>query len=242
MYVLGAATLEEQQEVEQMSTLYPEIKAELLALQIAMDEYAYEFEVEPAPHVKQMIESKLFEANSIFRDEKAVKKELNLPQTRDLGVFWKGFALVASVLLIISVVMTGFFYQLWQTSENQLAIVKKENSQIASEVKVIENTNNVIVTIKGVKELAPDLEAWVYWDKTTHETHIFCPTLPVPPEGKQYQLWAIDGESVVDAGVFDLKGLQKVKNVDKFQKFAVSLEKKGGVPKAEGAIYALGGV
>ncbi len=113
---------------------------------------------------------------------------------------------------------------------------------MASEVKVIENTNNIIVTIKGAQDLAPELEAWVYWDKTTHETHIFCPALPAPPTGKQYQLWAIDGKNVVDAGVFDLKGLQKVKKVDKFQKFVVTLERAGGVPKAEGKIYASGGV
>ena len=148
----------------------------------------------------------------------------------------------SSCVFMLSLVANLYLHLKWQTSESQLVTVKKESEMMLSELKVIENTNNVIVTIKGEKDLAPELEAWVYWDKATHETHIFCPTLPAPPAGKQYQLWAIDGEKVVDAGVFDLKGLQKVKKVDKFQKFAVTLERAGGVPKAEGKIYASGGV
>ena len=223
MYVLGATTQEEQQEVERMTQLYPEIKAELLDLQSAIDDYAYQFEVPPAPHIKKNIEEKIFSAKNIF------KNEIQENNTKKRTILWKSYAIAAGIMFFaLSFMANIYFHSKWQ--------------EVASEVKIIENTNNVIVTIKGEKDLAPELEAWVYWDKTTHETHIFCPTLPAPPAGKQYQLWAIDGEKVVDAGVFDLKGLQKVKKVDKFQKFAVTLERAGGVPKAEGKIYASGGV
>ncbi len=240
MYVLGATTQEEQQEVERMAELYPEIKTELLDLQSAIDDYAYQFEVPPAPHIKQIIEEKILSTDNIFKNELIENKENN---TEKPYFFWKSYTIAAGLIFFaLSLLANIYFYSQWQTSENQLVSIKKENQTMASEVKVIENTNNIIVTIKGAQDLAPELEAWVYWNKITHETHIFCPTLPAPPTGKQYQLWAIDGENVVDAGVFDLKGLQKVKKVDKFQKFVVTLERTGGVPKAEGKIYASGGV
>ena len=241
MYVLGATTQEEQQEVERMAELYPEIKAELLALQSAIDDYAYKFEVPPAPHIKQMIAQKILSNEHIFKNELKGNQSKNCTPNSQFS--WKSYTTATGfIFFALSLLANIYFYSQWQTSENHLISIKKENQTMASEVKIIENTNNVIVTIKGAQDLAPELEAWVYWDKTTHETHIFCPTLPAVPAGKQYQLWAIDGTNVIDAGVFDLKGLQKVKKVDKFQKFVVTLERAGGVPKAEGKIYASGGV
>ncbi len=244
MYVLGAATQEEQQEVERMSELYPEIKAELLELQSAIDNYAYQFDVPPAPHLKDEIIQKIFSTENIFKNELTENQGNSQKNNQEKPYFfWESYKAAAGfIFLALSLLANIYFYSQWQTSENQIVSIKRENQTMASEVKVIENTNNIIVTIKGAEDLAPALEAWVYWDKTTHETHIFCPTLPTPPTGKQYQLWAIDGNNVVDAGVFDLKGLQKVKKVDKFQKFVVTLERTGGVPKAEGKIYASGGV
>ncbi len=97
MYVLGATTQEEQQEVERMAELYPEIKAELLDLQSAIDDYAYQFEVPPAPHIKQMIEEKILSTDNIFKNELTENKENN---TEKPYFFWKSYTTAAGFIFL----------------------------------------------------------------------------------------------------------------------------------------------
>jgi hypothetical protein len=53
--------------------------------------------------------------------------------------------------------------------------------------------------------------------------------LPVAPEGKQYQLWAIVDGKPVDAGLLDNpETFEKMKSLGNAQAFAISLEAKGG--------------
>ncbi|MGB3617133.1 MAG: anti-sigma factor, partial [Catalinimonas sp.] len=58
--------------------------------------------------------------------------------------------------------------------------------------------------------------------------------LPVPPAGKQYQLWGIAGGQPVSMGVFNLPTggaeLQAVAAVPNAQAYAVTLEPTGGSP------------
>ena len=94
MYVLGATTQEEQQEVERMTQLYPEIKAELLELQSAIDDYAYQFEVPPAPHIKKNIEEKIFSSQNIF------KNEIQENNIKKRSILWKSYSIAAVVAFL----------------------------------------------------------------------------------------------------------------------------------------------
>jgi anti-sigma-K factor RskA len=68
------------------------------------------------------------------------------------------------------------------------------------------------------------------------------------PAGKDYQLWVIEkGKAPVDAGVFcvDAKGSAQIRfkpkaDVAMAATFAITLEKKGGVPAPEGTMMLLG--
>ena len=75
--------------------------------------------------------------------------------------------------------------------------------------------------------------------------------LPETAKDKDYQLWVVDPKiaNPVDAGVFsvDDKGavhfhFKPKSSVSGVGTFAVSLEKKGGVPKAEGPMVLAGNV
>ena len=63
----------------------------------------------------------------------------------------------------------------------------------------------------------------------TKQAYIDILDLPIPDEGKQYQLWALVGGKPVDAGVFELvSGIQRVKDIPEADAWAVTLEPKGG--------------
>lgn len=89
----------------------------------------------------------------------------------------------------------------------------------------------------------------VAWQPASQSGVIQISHLPVPAPGKDYQLWAVDAghKDPVDAGIVhvDQNGIGQVRfhPVDaarQVKAFAVSLERKGGVPKAEGPIILVG--
>lgn len=89
------------------------------------------------------------------------------------------------------------------------------------------------IVLKGV-EKSPNSLATVIFNANKKEAFIEVNSLPAPPTGKQYQLWAIRGEEKVSMGVFDLpKSADEyiaVPFVDEPDAFAVTLENQGGSP------------
>jgi anti-sigma-K factor RskA len=78
----------------------------------------------------------------------------------------------------------------------------------------------------------PGMEAKVYWNKQTKQAMVAIDTLPMNPQGMQYELWAINDKGTpVAEGVFDAgtKDMLLMKQVDNATAFAVTLEKQGGV-------------
>ena len=75
----------------------------------------------------------------------------------------------------------------------------------------------------------------VFWSKEKGDTYLSLVNMPMPPQGKQYQLWVIQDGKPVDMGMIPndmvYGGMQKIdKSILKGQAFAISLEKEGGNP------------
>jgi anti-sigma-K factor RskA len=97
----------------------------------------------------------------------------------------------------------------------------------------------------------PEAQAIAVWDPSRETGLLTVAKLPVIADNQDYQLWVVDPAypNPVDGGVFKpgadghvvltFKGNKPIKSV---AAFAISLEKKGGVPKAEGPIVLLGKV
>lgn len=107
-----------------------------------------------------------------------------------------------------------------------------------------------IATLASMAGNSPQALAVAVWNPTTQQGLLRVDKLPALADDKDYQLWLIDPAypNPVDGGVFTVdpatggarisfKPNQRVNNA---AKFAVSLERKGGVPKAEGPIVLLG--
>ena len=86
---------------------------------------------------------------------------------------------------------------------------------------------------EGVKvgSLAPRSSANVYWDSARSDVYLVVKNMPKLPSDQQYQLWALIDKKAKDLGVFDAtddKVILKMKNTQKAQAFAITIEKKGG--------------
>jgi hypothetical protein len=106
-----------------------------------------------------------------------------------------------------------------------------------------------IATLASMLGNSPAALAVAVWDPSREEGILAVSKLPAAASEKDYQLWVIDSQypAPVNAGVFVVDPVtgeaQVVFKPDRplrsIAKFAVSLERKGGVPKREGPIVLL---
>jgi anti-sigma-K factor RskA len=91
--------------------------------------------------------------------------------------------------------------------------------------------------------------AVVVWDEAKQRGIIKLSNFPPPADGKDYQLWVIDSKkgAPVSGGIVPVSanGVAQVsfapdEPVRKPDKFAISIEREGGAPKAAGPIILLG--
>ncbi len=106
-----------------------------------------------------------------------------------------------------------------------------------------------IATLSSQLATAPDASAAVVWDGERQEGVLKVSNVPANAEDRDYQIWIVDPdyENPVDGGTFHVTGdspkdiaFKPKSPVKSANAFAVSLERKGGVPKAEGPMVLLG--
>jgi anti-sigma-K factor RskA len=107
-----------------------------------------------------------------------------------------------------------------------------------------------ITTLASMLKNSPQALAVAVWNPATQQGVLQVDKLPALAADKDYQLWVVDPQypNPVDGGVFTVnaqtgaahvqfKAKQAVRAINAF---AVTLERKGGVPKAEGPFVLLG--
>ncbi|MEP7318023.1 MAG: anti-sigma factor, partial [Panacibacter sp.] len=163
--------------------------------------------------------------------------------TKRIGL-WKYMAAASIILLVASAALNFYLYNNYQdtTSKYQALLTERNSLQANNDVfrtklndfeesmRIIENPDMRIVKLDPVAGKESNL-ATVYWNTKTKDVYIIPSKLAAVPAGKQYQLWAIVDGQPVDAGLIgDCTGVCKMTNTPKAQKFAITLEEKGGSP------------
>lgn len=106
-----------------------------------------------------------------------------------------------------------------------------------------------IASLSAQVETYAKTTAVIVWDPEKQRGILKLANLPQPGNGKDYQLWVIDPKYAqpVNGGIVPVgeDGLARVnftpdQPVKKAEKFAISIEPTGGVPKATGPIVLLG--
>jgi anti-sigma-K factor RskA len=252
-YVLGGLSREEALEVEQMASKYPEVKAELDAIQNSFANYAESLAVMPNPSLKKKILSQI----DALVDRQEETKVIPINNKKMLIAEYIAAASISAA--IISAGIAYHFYRKYEHTQGQLVSIQQQHALMSQHTnttsynmaKKLEESSEMIamltddataaIELKGMSP-APDAEAKVFWNRQSKEVMLQIDKLPPAPADKQYQLWAMKDGKPIDAGVFNaVKDFHKMANIDDAQAFAVTLEKKGGsaTPTME-AMYLMG--
>lgn len=267
-YALGTTTAQETKEVECMAKIYPEIKEELEAAKLVLEQYAIAHQT-PAPasaknNIMAMIEDTPMDE---VEDTKPVAEEkttkvVSLNQTHKAKK--PNVARLMAAASIALLVAFAFMYsnkinELEEVS-NQISDLQTNNQEIAKQLADIQGEKEYnqemvdFLSDPSSKQVAmaatgldPNAAARVFWNSENEETYLVVDNLPTPPEGKQYQLWAIVDGAPTDMGMLsidtDSEEMHKMKPVANAQAFAITLEDEGGKPSPNlEMLYVIGNV
>jgi anti-sigma-K factor RskA len=148
--------------------------------------------------------------------------------------YWLPWAIAACLALTCA-------YLIAERSGLQKRITRLEQRDMLSQVQIASLSSKV--------KNAPDANAVVVWDEKKQRGVLKVTKLPRNEKNRDYQLWLVDPryKDPVDGGVFHVVNdgslripFQPASPVREAKGFAISLERKGGVTKAEGPIVLLG--
>jgi anti-sigma-K factor RskA len=263
-YVLGNATAGEIKLIREMEKIHPEIRKEIEEIEASLMRYAEADADMPFEKLKEKLMSQLFETKPLPKKTGSV---VNI-RALDGSPKWMRYAVAASVGLLIGVSaftitlydkLDRVMFELMDARAQNEVIVEelgkqldiltdqaKELSDKKMELAMIMKPDSKMIKLKGL-DIAPDATAMVLWNTKDKQVFINTASLPVPPPGKQYQLWALVDGKPVDAGVFDVTdgtfAIQQMKDMPEAQAFAVTLENAGGSPSPTmEAMYLMGKV
>ena len=250
LYVNGLASPGEVQEVEELAAKHPEIQLEIDAIRQALEQYVLAHQVRPPAGLKTKIMERIEGTPKPRPAESKPATDGSPARTFDNGK--SGSVSIASVAtwllalgMIAACVTAYLFYDQNKKTQAELAAAQAQSEQFKLECETRQKRDDALkdqfiairhqatrpIHLKGTK-LAEDAVAVVYWNNIRRTSYLDVVNLPVPPAGKQYQLWAIVDGKLAGMGVFEVKpdsnDLLTVPFVENAQAFAVTLEPQGG--------------
>ena len=253
LFSMGLTSAAETAEVNQWAAQYPEVAAEIEAIQTGLEKYALTHAIAPAALVKDKIFSAI-NSKSVAPVVDLKTSDNNTAKIYSISPVWKYAAAASIILLVGSLIFNYTFYNKYQTANTELATTQSELQQqkdmadaMKKEFDVIGDKNAKPFILAGMPDV-PDADARIYWMKNTGDVYIDPSNLPQPEKGKQYQFWAIVDGVPVSGGMIDtnieINGkkvrLQKMKSFGQAQAFAVSLEDAGPEKPAPSKVVVLG--
>jgi anti-sigma-K factor RskA len=248
LYVLGQLSATERREVEDMATKYPEVKAEISAIELAMESYAIQNAVEPSADIEAQIFAKISPATAdhIKTEPKVIPM---YPNENEGSLRKLRYALVAcSILLAISLGALFSAHKELKEANFQITALttdKEKFAQVASQLEfekagmenqiaMTKTDEWTTVKLAGVPN-SPKAEMLVYWNKYNKNVLINYSAMDLPKtdQAHEYQLWALVDGKPVSLGVFGstenaTEAVRQMETIQKAQAFAVTIEPTGG--------------
>jgi anti-sigma-K factor RskA len=238
LYVMDALSPAEKVEFERILALHPELKKEMETVEKTLMKHAEDNAIDPPAYLKEKV------YNTIVSDQSNVRKsdEAKIVQLRPVSSLYAGIA-ASIILAVVSAACAFIFYGKWKTAEEKILAYEQEKSVLTDQLQQVNqiyaDSKNQLAIIRdeNTRSIAllstkPDQQffARVYWNSRSKKSFIDVTTLPAPDKSQQYQLWALVDGKPVDAGVFNVDSLtiQQVKDVERADAWAVTLEPAGG--------------
>jgi anti-sigma-K factor RskA len=265
-YALGELDPAAQAEVERWAARYPEVRQELDELLAGLGVYAEAHTLAPPAGLRDRVLSRVLAEIggtetapatapvaapvaaaptmrvSASNPRPAETYAAEPPATRS-----SGWAIAASVALLLSLAANALLYSRWQQTSTELVAAQNSQARFAQSSQVMERRLNstqeqlhILRSPKEYKMVAlagtpahPTAQARVMYNATAHRVYLDVQQLPPLPAGKQYQLWALDKGKPVDAGMLAANtatgdSIQQMKDIASAQAFAMTVEPVGG--------------
>ena len=243
-YVLGLASQEEMAEFERMCAAHQEVRMAREAFEQQLEQRALANGIKPPANLQSKIFAELeIETDKLKSNGERIVADQEMVKSAPVTTMrWWKYATAAAVILLLGSAALNIYYanqartykNLYTAETNRVAEANrvwetrmKEYEDLFAKVR---DTNMIAVIMPGVQE-HPESKATVYWDKQTKDVYLVVNMLSQPPQGKQYQLWAMVNGKPTDAGVLDWNDsdfVARMKNIPVAQGFAITLENEGG--------------
>lgn len=249
LYVFGTLNEAETEEVSRMSDKHQEIRDEILSIEKAVISLSFSM----APYLSASNFDKI--RNQLILKHGGVVEM----KSRNNWVAYIGWA--AAILLLVGI---GYQYTQHEQVQNQIVTVETEKAKLKEEMNsllvknkqtetvlaVVRDENNTVIPLAG-QAVAPEAKAKIYWNKQTQSVYVDASGLPEPPEGKVYQVWALQlSPSLVPTSIGLLDNFKSnasrlfaVESTTGAQGFGITLEPAGGsLTPTMDQLYTLGKV
>jgi hypothetical protein len=262
-YALGELDPAGQAEVEALARRFPEVRQELDDLLAGLGVYAEAHALTPPAGMRERVLGRVLADIKNTAPAAPVAPVAEVPTMRVSAsnphvassaapvvapaTRGNGWAIAASVALLLSLVGNAILYTNWQKTSNDLTVALNEQTRFASTTQVMErrlsSTQEQLHILRSPQEYKmvalagtpahPTAQARVLYNKASHRVYLDVAQLPPLPPGKQYQLWALDNGKPVDAGVLTAAAtagsdMQQMKDIASAQAFAMTVEPTGG--------------
>ena len=165
-----------------------------------------------------------------------------LPAAKTTTGFYKYAFAACLVALIASLAALYSLNERLNESYGQIAALQSRNQNFANRVNLLDKEINIfhdpafkLIKLQGTPK-APKAQLTVAWNPAQKKVMIDMQAMKLAEndDAHQYQLWAIVNGKPVDLGVFDARGnstgMIEMSPIANAVAFAVTLEKRGGVP------------
>jgi len=262
-HVLGELAPADQAEVEAWAARSPQVRQELDELITGLGVYAEAYSVAPPAGARARILGRVLAEISIaeapvaatpapFAAPPTMRVSASNPRPAEtyapapVAQRNSGWAIAASVALLLSLGANALLYSRWQNANSELVAAQNSQARFAQTSQVVErrlqNTQSQLQVFRSpqFKTVAmagtpahPQAHARVLFNRVNHRVYLDVQELPPLPAGKQYQLWALDKGKPIDAGVLAATtaagdDLQQMKDIASAQTFAMTVEPTGG--------------
>ena len=215
LYALSSCSPKEAMEVERMLASSNIVRQEYDQIQIGIEVLAKSRSTSPPPGTRENILSQLSE-----EIDQTIPKNDNTVNTKETSKFWK---VLTGLALLISLCLLFFQINKNRSLEKEIEQLNKTMAQHSTEANTMnlalndlqkeydflvnENTKKVVLS---ENQKYQDLQLVAYWNENEQKTLLDIKSMPKPPAGKCFQLWAdVNGEMISVAVISnDKKQLQ----------------------------------
>lgn len=250
LYVAGALSEKENEEVYNLMLQHPEILQEVLNIESAI----LKLTASVAP--KNNSDNTLTAIKTHLGLGNEETKVISIAKPKYNWLTYTGWA--ASVFLAAGLLWTVSKNNELQSNikvaetQQELLETQIENSKNSLEeanilISVLRDDNITKIPLAGQGNFASTY-AKVYWDKNSQRIFLDAQGLPEPPEGKVYQVWSLTlspltptSLGTIDNFSTDANKIFEIKNANQSEAFGITLEPAGGsaTPTME-QLYTLG--